>query len=34
MKLPFKGEYNFRPGFMMPVEGQKNVKVILNLSSG
>jgi hypothetical protein len=26
MKLPFKEEYNFRPGFMKPTEGQKNVK--------
>ena len=26
MKLPFKGQYNFRPGFMKPVKGQKNVK--------
>jgi len=26
MKMPFKGEYNFRPGFMKPVIGQKNVK--------
>lgn len=27
-KLPFKAEYNFRPGFMEPVAGQKNVKGI------
>ena len=26
MKMGFKGEYNFRPGFMKPVAGQKNVK--------
>jgi uncharacterized protein YbjT (DUF2867 family) len=26
MKLPFKGVYNFRPGFMKPVAGQSNVK--------
>jgi uncharacterized protein YbjT (DUF2867 family) len=26
MKLPFKEEYNFRPGFMKPTGGQKNVK--------
>jgi uncharacterized protein YbjT (DUF2867 family) len=26
MKLPFRGQYNFRPGFMAPVKGQKNVK--------
>ena len=25
-RLPFKGTYNFRPGFMKPTEGQKNVK--------
>jgi nucleoside-diphosphate-sugar epimerase len=26
MKLPFPSQYNFRPGFMKPVEGQKNVR--------
>jgi uncharacterized protein YbjT (DUF2867 family) len=26
MKLPFKKEYNFRPGFMKPTPGQQNVK--------
>ncbi len=26
MKLPFKAEYNFRPGGMLPAPGQKNVK--------
>jgi len=26
MALPFRGQYNFRPGFMKPVKGQKNVK--------
>ena len=26
MKLPFRGQYNFRPGFMKPVKGQKNVR--------
>jgi uncharacterized protein YbjT (DUF2867 family) len=26
MKLPFKKVYNFRPGFMKPTPGQKNVK--------
>lgn len=26
MKLPFKREYNFRPGVMLPFEGQKNWK--------
>jgi len=28
-KLAFKGVYNFRPGFMKPFKGQKNVKSIL-----
>lgn len=26
MKLGFRGQYNFRPGFMKPVKGQKNVR--------
>ncbi len=26
MNLGFKGQYNFRPGFMKPVKGQKNVR--------
>jgi hypothetical protein len=26
MKLPFKGVYNFRPGFMEPTKGMKNIK--------
>lgn len=26
MKLGFRGQYNFRPGFMKPVQGQKNVR--------
>ena len=26
MRLPFKKVYNFRPAFMKPTEGQKNVK--------
>jgi uncharacterized protein YbjT (DUF2867 family) len=26
LKLPFKKVYNFRPGFMKPTKGQKNVK--------
>jgi uncharacterized protein YbjT (DUF2867 family) len=26
MKLPFKKVYNFRPGFMKPIKGQKNIK--------
>ncbi|UBM59885.1 epimerase [Marinilongibacter aquaticus] len=25
LKLPFKAVYNFRPGFMKPIRGQKNV---------
>lgn len=29
IKLPFKGVYNFRPGFMKPFKGQKNVKTFL-----
>lgn len=28
MKLAFRGQYNFRPGAMSPVAGQKNVKAI------
>ncbi|GAA0879864.1 epimerase [Algoriphagus jejuensis] len=28
MKLPFRGQYNFRPGIMTPAPGQKNVKGI------
>lgn len=28
VKLPFRGAYNFRPGFMKPFKGQKNVKPI------
>ena len=28
MKLPFKGQYNFRPGFMMPFKEQRNVKAL------
>lgn len=26
VKLPFRAVYNFRPGFMKPTEGQRNVK--------
>ncbi|MGE5351505.1 MAG: NAD-dependent epimerase/dehydratase family protein [Acidobacteriota bacterium] len=29
MRLPFKRAYNFRPGFMKPFPGQKNIKGIL-----
>jgi hypothetical protein len=28
MKLSFKGQYNFRPGAMLPFEGQKNWKAV------
>ncbi|SDD49645.1 nucleoside-diphosphate sugar epimerase [Pedobacter soli] len=28
LKLPFKAVYNFRPGFMRPVKGQKNFRFI------
>ena len=28
MKLPFKAVYNFRPGGMLPVKGQKNAKML------
>lgn len=28
MRLPFKRAYNFRPGFMKPYPGQKNIKSI------
>lgn len=31
MKLPFKAAYNFRPGIMLPFEGQKNWKSIYKL---
>lgn len=31
MKLPFKAEYNFRPGAMLPFEGQKNWKAAYKL---
>lgn len=31
MKLPFKKEYNFRPGIMKPVKGQKNVKTLFKI---
>lgn len=30
-KLPFKAEYNFRPGFMKPFKEQKNVKTIFKI---
>jgi uncharacterized protein YbjT (DUF2867 family) len=28
MKLPFKAQYNFRPGLMLPFDGQKNWKAV------
>jgi uncharacterized protein YbjT (DUF2867 family) len=28
MKLPFKAQYNFRPGFMKPFKQQKNIKTL------
>lgn len=31
MKLPFKGEYNFRPAIMKASKGQKNVKTIYKI---
>lgn len=31
MKLPFKAEYNFRPGFMKPFKQQKNIKTFFKI---
>ena len=31
MRLPFKGVYNFRPGFMNPVAGQRNIKPLFKI---
>ena len=31
MKLPFKSEYNFRPGGMLPFDGQKNWKAVYKI---
>lgn len=31
LRLPFKAVYNFRPGFMRPVKGQKNVRFIYRI---
>jgi len=31
LKIPFKAVYNFRPGFMKPVKGQKNVRFIYRI---
>ncbi|TWV93338.1 NAD-dependent epimerase/dehydratase family protein [Chitinophaga pinensis] len=30
-KMPFKAQYNFRPGFMKPTKGQQNVKTIYKI---
>ncbi|HTE32349.1 MAG TPA: NAD-dependent epimerase/dehydratase family protein [Chryseolinea sp.] len=32
--LPFRSQYNFRPGFMKPMPGQKNVKGLYRFISG
>ena len=32
-QLPFKGEYNFRPGAMLPVNGQKNAKRLYTIAA-
>ncbi|WP_316802906.1 NAD-dependent epimerase/dehydratase family protein [Pedobacter nototheniae] len=34
MELPFKKEYNFRPGLMKPTAGQKNIKGYYKIISG
>lgn len=31
MKLPFRGQYNFRPGLMKPFKGQQNVKTFFKI---
>ena len=31
LKLGFKAAYNFRPGFIKPVEGQRNVQMIIKI---
>jgi len=33
LKLPFKKTYNFRPGFMKPTAGQKNIKSFYKIIS-
>ena len=33
MRLPFKKVYNFRPGFMKPTAGQKNIKPFYRIIS-
>lgn len=32
MRLPFKGQYNFRPGFIKPFKEQKNVKLVFRIA--
>jgi hypothetical protein len=32
MKMPFKGVYNFRPGLMLPMPGQKNLKTAYRIA--
>ncbi len=34
MKLPFRDVYNFRPGLMKPLPGQKNIKPMFKILSG
>jgi uncharacterized protein YbjT (DUF2867 family) len=34
MRLPFKKVYNFRPGFMKPTPGQKNIKSYYKIIGG
>lgn len=31
MKLPFRGQYNFRPGFMKPFKEQQNIKTFFKI---
>jgi len=31
MRLPFKAVYNFRPGLMKPIKGQKNIKTFYKI---
>jgi uncharacterized protein YbjT (DUF2867 family) len=31
MRLPFRGVYNFRPGFMSPVRGQQHIKTLFRV---
>lgn len=34
IKMPFRQVYNFRPGFMKPTKGQKNVKSLFRVITG